>query len=699
MLDERKTLLLQSLLIQNDFLTIKEMADKFHVSPRTIRYDLDALDSWLVDNNFKSLTRLPRKGVFLEASGEERSCIKDKLNHNDFYSYVLSPEERQKFVLLNILSESKPVNLLDLAEKTSVSKTTIANDLDDISQWLKKYHIKLIRRKGYGIYVEGTEENKRNAISSLLKLLANPSSQVFSDQSVEQYIDSLKEWLPKIDLYFIKKEIEKVQEKLMIKFSYEGFVSLLSHLALAIERVSLGKDILISKELLHELMSKEEFTIAKSISDSISQFFNIRMPLDETGYITLHLIGAKLSFVGDQDKYIRKNSELLSAIDKMIESVERELGITFTNQPSLKKDLYIHLMPTIQRLKYNKPLHNPLLKEIISKYTSIFEACSRSKIYLEQEFDIKVNDHEVAYMAMHFGAAMEAQRSSINRNTNILLVCASGIGTSRLLKANLLSYFRSFNIIDVVSYQDVPGYMDSNKIDLIISTIPIKESTLPVVVVSPLLDKKDVQILSSYLMLNHNFKYNKAGFIMDVMDVIAKHCTIENFDALQTDITSLFNNINRLYSPQTSRSPKNILYKENIQVLVECSTWEDAVQKAAKPLLKKGNIKTSYIDSVIEKIKLHGPYMVIAPGIAMPHGGIGDGGVNKASLSIMTLKKPVKFHHKKNDPVHTVIFLAAEDNYTHIETLTHILDKLSIKDNIEKLTTSTSSEEIYELLK
>lgn len=699
MLDERKVLIIYFLLEQDNFITIKEMSVKFNVSLRTIRYDLDSLDTWLLKNDFKPLTRLPRKGVFLESNLKERKLIKDKLNSNDFYSYVLSPAERKELVLLNILKENKPVNLIDLAAKTYVSKTTIANDLDDIGMWLKDYKIKLIRKKGYGVYVEGTEENKRNAISSLLKELASADNQINSNQSVEKYIDSLKEWFPNIDLYFIKNEIEKVQKELMIKFSYEGFVSLLSHLALAIERVSLGKDILMSKEQLHELMSKDEFSIAKVISENISQFFNIRIPLDETGYITLHLIGAKLSYVGDQDSYFRKNSELSLIIDKMIQSVEQDLGIVFNNQGSLKKDLYIHLMPTIHRLKYNKPLQNPLLQEIISKYKYVFDACNKAKVYLEEQFGIDVNDHEIAYISMHFGAAIEAQRSKINKDKNILLVCASGIGTSRLLKANLLSYFRAFNIIDTVSYQDVSNYIDSHDIDLIISTIPIKNTKLPVIVVSPLLDKRDIKILSSYLMLNHNLKYNKAGFIMDIMDVISKHCTIENFDALQTDIASLLNNINRLYSSENPWAPKNILCKENIQVLVECNTWEDAIYKAAKPLLEKGFIDKKYIDSVFEKIKLHGPYMVIAPGIAMPHAGIGDGGVNKTSLSIMTLKKPVKFNHEKNDPVHTVIFLAAKDNYTHIETLTHLLDILSVKENIKKLTTSSTQREIYELLK
>lgn len=702
MLDSRKINIVKFLLQQDDFVTIDQIAQKVKVSKRTVKYDFKEIDNWLINNNFSKLLRIPRKGVIIDLSDDEKDHIIQKLNQSNYYTYMLSPKERREIVLFHILNEEGPTNLLELAEKTFVSKTTISNDLDEISSWLKGFNLNLVRRKGYGVYVDGPEENHREAIAILLKELAKTNNKNYNEESIDRYIFNLKEWFPRIDFDFIKNEIENAQDHLGIKFSYEGFANLLSHLALAIERIFLHKDIEMSKEQLHRLMAKEEFSIAKIIGENISEFFKIKVPLDEIGYITLHLTGAKLSKVNNQEEYLRKNTKLLVIIDQMIKRVEESLQIFISNSTSLKRDLYIHLMPTIHRLQFNKPLQNPLLNEIRTKYKDVFKACYEASRILEYEFNIKVNEHEVAYITMHFGAAIETQTSKVHKYTNVLLVCASGIGTSRLLRAKLLSYFKFFNIIDTVSYQDVGRYMDSSEVDLIISTIPLKETKKPVIVVTPLINQRDIEILSSYLMYKGNYNnihYDKSTFVMDMIDVISKHCKIENLEGLQTDITSLLNNINKLYRPQNRLIfINNILSKDNIQMKVKCKTWEDAIYKSAAPLLEKGYIAPRYIENIFKKIEKYGPYMVIAPGIAMPHAGVKDG-VYKTGVSIMTLDKPVKFNHTTNDPVHTVIFLAAKDNYAHIETLTHLLDILSVKENIEKIKLAKDPKTIFDLLK
>lgn len=702
MLDSRKISILKFLLEQDDFITIKQIVEKIKVSKRTVRYDFEEIDDWLINNDFPKLLKVPRKGIIIELSGTERSRITEKLNQSNYYSYVLSPDERRKIVLFHILNEDGPTNLSDLAEKTFVSKTTISNDLDEISSWLEDFNLTLVRRKGYGVYVDGSEVNYRKAIALLLKQLARNNNPHSNSQSIDTYSASLKEWFPKMDFDFIKNEIENAQKYLGIKFSYEGFANLLSHLALAIQRIFLNKDIEMSKEQLHDLMNKEEFNIAKIIGENISKFFNVKVPLDEIGYITLHLTGAKLSKVNNQEEYLAKNTQLSVIIDQMIKSVEESLQICISNAASLKKDLYIHLMPTIHRLQFDKPLQNPLLDEIKSKYEDIFKACYEASKILQHEFHVKVNEHEAAYITMHFGAAIEAQTSKLRRYTNVLLVCASGIGTSRLLRAKLLSYFKFFNIVDTVSYQDVGCYMDSGEIDLIISTIPLKDTKKPVIVVSPLINQREIELLSSYLMYKGNYKnihYDKSTFVVDMIDVISKHCKIENLEGLQTDITSLLNSINKLYSSQSQLlAIKNILSKEHIQVKTKCKTWEEAINMSAAPLLEEGYIASRYIENIFKKIEKYGPYMVIAPGIAMPHAGVDDG-VYRTGLSIMTLDDPVKFNHATNDPVHTVIFLAATDNYAHIETLTHLLDVLSLKENIKKIRQAKEPKAIFDLLK
>ena len=86
----------------------------------------------------------------------------------------------------------------------------------------------------------------------------------------------------------------------------------------------------------------------------------------------------------------------------------------------------------------------------------------------------------------------------------------------------------------------------------------------------------------------------------------------------------------------------DILKKEYIRINESCKDWEDAIRHAGNILLEKGIVTQEYIDSVIKSVKLFGPYVVVAKGIAIPH-CLGSMGVNENAITLMTLKNPVNF--------------------------------------------------------
>lgn len=105
--------------------------------------------------------------------------------------------------------------------------------------------------------------------------------------------------------------------------------------------------------------------------------------------------------------------------------------------------------------------------------------------------------------------------------------------------------------------------------------------------------------------------------------------------------------------------------KENDSVMVNqtATDWEDAIKKCFVPLIEKGRIKPSYVDSVIRSTKEFGPYYIICPKVAMPHTRPEDGALDNA-FSLMTLEKPVLFD---NQEVFLIIGFAAIDANTHLE--------------------------------
>ncbi|NMA86708.1 MAG: BglG family transcription antiterminator [Tissierellia bacterium] len=702
MLDKVKVDILLFLLEQNGYVTIKDLEKKFHISNRTVRYYLDDIDYWLKINGYISVTRAPRRGIILDIDGKEGASLKKRLlsNKKDM-TYNLSPEERQQIIIFYLLKAEEIVNLADLAEITKVSEATISNDLNNVGNWFQKYNIELNRKKGVGLSLQGSEKDMRQAIAANLRTMATKEKE-YSSYNINNQIGILEKWFPELDLIFIRDQIVFAENYLEIKFSDDEFINLLTHIALAIERIKLDKDIVMDKDSLNKLNGKEEYKVACHVSKKLSEEFNISMPEDEIGYITLHLVAAKVSKVSNNEKYFGGDEKLSGLIDEMVKEVEKILKIRFMEEYPLKRDLYIHLKPAIARIKYGKSLENPLLSQIKSQYKDVYLACEKASSILAKEYNIEINEHEISYITMHFGSSIEIQNisDSIMVNVNVILICASGIGTSKLLYAQLVSCFTSFQVVDILSYQEALEYDNYENIDLIISTIPLDFQPKPTIMVTPLLSAEDIELLSKYLMIidKKTVNYNNSLLIMEILQTVSKHCQIENIEGLQMDLISLFNDINKLSNINTNyQISKGILSKENIQIHEKCDNWQEAIRKAAWPLVNQGSIDEIYIENIIKRFDDYGPYMVIAPGIALPHAST-DEGVYDTQISIMTLKEPIVFNHPSNDPVHTVIVLAARDNYSHIETLNRIIDVLSIKDNVDLLRNSTNAEEILNLI-
>ena len=84
-------------------------------------------------------------------------------------------------------------------------------------------------------------------------------------------------------------------------------------------------------------------------------------------------------------------------------------------------------------------------------------------------------------------------------------------------------------------------------------------------------------------------------------------------------------------------------------------------------------------------VEQFGPYFVIAPGLAMPHGRPEEG-VKKTGFALVTLKKPLEFNHEDNDPVDILITMAAVDANTHREVgIMQIVNLFEDEENFDRL--------------
>jgi mannitol/fructose-specific phosphotransferase system IIA component (Ntr-type) len=142
---------------------------------------------------------------------------------------------------------------------------------------------------------------------------------------------------------------------------------------------------------------------------------------------------------------------------------------------------------------------------------------------------------------------------------------------------------------------------------------------------------------------------------------------------------------------------KDLLTAETMRLNVEVKDWEEAVKIGGGLLEKAGAIKHRYIDAMIDVIKKIGPYVVIAPGIAMPHARPEDG-AKKVGISLITLKNPVNFGNKENDPVKIVLCISAVDHSAHLKLLSELAEFLQDREKITKIIAANDIKEVLAVL-
>jgi mannitol/fructose-specific phosphotransferase system IIA component (Ntr-type) len=105
-----------------------------------------------------------------------------------------------------------------------------------------------------------------------------------------------------------------------------------------------------------------------------------------------------------------------------------------------------------------------------------------------------------------------------------------------------------------------------------------------------------------------------------------------------------------------------------------------------------------YIQAMIDAVHEYGPYIVLIPGVAMPHAR-GESGVIKNGMSLITLREPVDFLDSDNNPVSLVVCLAAASNDAHLEAIQDLARFLDSGENISAVRDADEIEQVVELIK
>ncbi|MGD6944303.1 BglG family transcription antiterminator [Cytobacillus gottheilii] len=496
---ERK--ILELLLLQPGETTVKEIAKELEVSSRTIHRDLKGVEEILKEYGLE-LNKKSGIGIAVNGEEEKKEMLRlflFNLSHNEY-----TPEERQTMILSALLDAAEPVKLVSLANDLNVTIATVSNDLNKVEERLTPFDLTLLRKRGYGVELIGTESSKRKAMSKIIienidefefLSLIKENIQKRSAQVVDTVTDRLLGLVDKTKLLIIEKQIEDIKEDLPYAIADSAYIGLVVHLALAIERIQQGEEINFEEDYLNSLKGTREYKAAEKIVLGLGEVFKINISQGEIGYITMHLMGAKLR--NDHDDLLGETSLHAGVLaQNLMTFVSRKLDIDLTTNNSLFQGLVAHLRPALHRIKQNMGISNPLLERIEQDYKELFIILQHGMANVLPE--LKVPREEIGYLVMHFASALLNSEETSPKKA--LVICSSGIGTSKILSTKLEQELPGLSTINA-SIFDL-DQLDIHGFDAVISTIPLKNFNRDYLLVSPLLTVSDIEKIKQSFALH-----------------------------------------------------------------------------------------------------------------------------------------------------------------------------------------------------
>jgi len=142
---------------------------------------------------------------------------------------------------------------------------------------------------------------------------------------------------------------------------------------------------------------------------------------------------------------------------------------------------------------------------------------------------------------------------------------------------------------------------------------------------------------------------------------------------------------------------RDLLTDETVELNAEMSDWSESVRLAGSLLVEAGAVLPSYVDAMVRTVEEIGPYIVVAPGIALAHARPEDG-VKRLCMSLVRVTAPVEFGSESNDPVDLVFAFGAMDKETHLDALRDLAWLLQDADAVLGLRECSTPEEVVRLV-
>lgn len=653
-MNKRQSDIIKVLYRNGGYMTFAELAEMMNVSVKTVRNDISAIKESLSEKS--SVETKPHVGVKLTMDESEWKSISGKGDCAD--------KEICFFIIRQLLKNGN-LTAQGLAEKYYIGRGELEKILEEVSGWFMENHILFERKRGKGISISYSEFNYRLACLSFYreyipffegKVNVGDAKYAFLNRS--EY-SAMCAALDGFDPDRAARSIIETEQDFGLEFNYDSGVNLIFLISLCILRTRKGKSVTMPKTAKCPTDGESGRIFAEKTAEKLEKEYNISLSEEEINFMAFAADISEIRQFESESarrKFEAMNIELCRFTVKAVNLISEVAGIDLREDRFFVKQMFMQLKATTSRLKYGIICKNRLLVQIKTKYPNMMAVAWFMENIFEKELELEINEHEVGFLALHIGGAIERQLSMLSA----CIVCDYGIGISQILKEKITRAIPDLKITSVFSGRDIHG-IKKEESDFIISTTPLDGYRLnrDVIMIGHLLDEDDVEKLEDYMRKIRSKKYVGVKKI--------------------SPNTGLFN-------------------EELIFANLECKNKEELLHQMCERMESLGYVTKGFEKSVVTREK--SAPTDIGKGFAIPHGL--SAYVNHSVAAFASLKEPIGWTENGEtvDMVFLIAFDLDENEQVKQKIITFyksIVSFMEDKAECEKLRTLQKAEEIVKI--
>lgn len=510
-LNTRQRDLLQILLDAKTPMGAAEIAAQMQITPRQVSYGLTGLKQWLA-NRAVTLHVTPGVGVTLDCTPDQFDTLTGELAAETHIQLVLTAEQRRQLLALILLVNDEPFILYQLQQLFQVSRTTVLKDLDGIDAWLSTQNLILEKRPNYGIWINGREQARRQALvawlwrqtthSRPLTKMSHTHGLVFKlrdDADLLPIVQKAHQVVRRWDTKRAFGQVAYAEAQLDGRFTDDAVLHLAVILAIQTERVKHTHHLQVDHNTLTWLQSLSVWPVAAKIARRLGRQLTNNWPDAEIAGIAMNILAAPRNERWPGDLEI--DNVFSELIDELMDYISKAYQL-----PGLKEDMTLRdgivtqIIPACLRHRFHLwPLPPLPTANLSEKYIFEHQLAHDLAGITNRHTTVNLPDSEINNLALLLRAAYIRKRP--HKMQEVIVVCPSGMATAQLLVARLKARFPRIGTFKVVSLRALDAAM-AGAVELIITTVPLPvdiSSRVKVIQVHPLLLPEDIETITHWL--------------------------------------------------------------------------------------------------------------------------------------------------------------------------------------------------------